>query len=84
MEIREGAAGIRNFIVMGFKENGIDYSSTATLQQAALGTLSLGNGIVFGNGLLAGTADSTRTPDRFSHVHSLLVGGTNDPGLINP
>ena len=86
MEIREGTAGtIRNFIVMGFKENGIDYSNTATLQQAALGTLSLGSGIVFGNGLLAGTAnlDSNARPI-LSNVHSVLVGGANDPGLINP
>ncbi|MGE0594671.1 MAG: T9SS C-terminal target domain-containing protein [Vicinamibacterales bacterium] len=83
MEIREGTAGIiRNFIVTGFKENGIDYSNNATLAQAAAGTLSLTNGIVFGNGLLTGTAnfDSNSRPI-LTAVPSIVVA---NPGLIDP
>jgi hypothetical protein len=68
---------------MGFKENGIDYSNNATLQQAAAGTLSLTNGVVFNNGLLPGTAnfDSNSRPI-LSAVPTIVVG--RDPGLVDP
>ena len=83
MEIREGTAGIiRNFIVMGFKENGIDFSNTSTLNQWANGSLSLSNGIMFNNGLLSGTAtfDSNSRP-LLTAVSSIVVA---NPGLIDP
>ena len=82
-EIRAGSAGsYRNFIVMGFKENGIDFSDPATIAQANAGALSLANGIVFGNGRLPGTAtfDSNSRP-LLSNVPSIVTG---DPGLIAP
>jgi hypothetical protein len=82
-EIRAGAAGtIRNFIVMGFKENGIDYSDASTLTQANEGALSLANGIVFNNGLIAGTAnfDSNSRP-LLTAVPSIVV---TNPGRIDP
>ena len=81
-EIREGtAATIRNFIVMGFKENGIDYSNTSTVAQAAAGTLTLSHGIVFNNGSLAGAnfdSDSRRFLPQVSTIREA------DPGLIDP
>jgi len=83
MEIREGTAGIiRNFIVMGFKENGIDFSNTSTLNQWANGSLSLSNGIMFNNGLLSGTGtfDSNSRP-LLTAVSSIVVA---NPGLIDP
>jgi hypothetical protein len=83
MEIREGTAGtIRNFIVMGFKENGIDYSNDSTVAQARDGNLVLSHGIMFRNGLLSGTAtfDSNSRP-MLSAVSSIV---TADPGLIDP
>ena len=84
LEIREGTAGIiRNFIVMGFKEYGIDFSNASTLNQWSSGALSLSNGIVFGNGRLPGTADlDGDSRPRVGAVSSVLVG--TDPGLIDP
>ena len=82
-EIRAGSAGvIRNFIVMGFKENGIDYSDASTIAQANQGALSLANGILFNNGLLPGTAtfDSNSRPI-LGGVSSIVV---TNPGLIDP
>jgi hypothetical protein len=84
MEIREGTAGtIRNFIVMGFKEYGIDFSNASTLTQARQGTLSLANGILFNNGILPGHGhfDSDATPF-LTQVATILVN--RDPGLIDP
>lgn len=51
MTLREGTAGtIRNAIVYGFKGNGIQVSTNATLAQAASGALSVGHTILFNNG----------------------------------
>ena len=51
MTLREGTAGtIRNAIVYGFKGNGIQVSTNASLAQAATGALSVKNTIVFNNG----------------------------------
>ncbi len=84
--IREGSAGtFRNFIVMGFKEFGINIDQTATVTQATLGTLTFGNGIIFNNGLIAGRANLD--PDSAPFITgnpTILVGGANDPGLIDP
>jgi len=51
MTLREGTAGtIRNAIVYGFKANGIQVSTPATLAQAASGALSVMHSIIFNNG----------------------------------
>ena len=86
MLIREGTAGtIRNFIVLGFKEYGINVDHNATIAQAQAGALSFGNGIVFNNGLIAGRAnlDSAAAPIVNPNT-TIRVGGANDPGLVNP
>jgi hypothetical protein len=81
-EIREGtAATIRNFIVMGFKENGIDYSNTSTITQAQQGSLTLANGIVFGNGLLAGANFDSNSSPFLTQVPTIVVA---NPGLVDP
>ncbi|MGE3189937.1 MAG: hypothetical protein AB7N90_09670, partial [Vicinamibacterales bacterium] len=55
MLIREGTAGtFRNFIVMGFKEYGINVDQSATQVQLASGALTFANGIIFNNGLISG------------------------------
>jgi hypothetical protein len=84
MEIREGTAGIiRNFIVMGFKEFGIDVSNPATLTQWANRGLSLSNGVLFNNGILPGHADfDSDAAPRLSTVSTIVRG--RDPGLIDP
>ncbi|HUF23314.1 MAG TPA: hypothetical protein VMN81_04230 [Vicinamibacterales bacterium] len=80
MTLREGTAGtIRNAIVYGFKGNGIQVSTPATLAQAASGVLSVMNTIVFNNG---------------TNLHSSTVAGIQlhaagtlhqvDPQLIAP
>ena len=82
-EIRAGTAGtIRNFIVMGFKENGVDYSDSSTIAQATQGNLVLTHGIMFQNAVLSGTAtfDSNSRPF-LTAVPSIVVA---NPGLSDP
>ena len=85
MLIREGTAGtIRNFIVMGFKEYGINIDQTATVTQLNSGALSFANGIVFNNGLIAGRANLDTMASPLANNSTILVGGSNDPGLVDP
>ena len=85
MELREGTAGIiRNFIVMGFKEYGVDVSNTATITQANDGALSLANGILFMNALLPGhaTFDSNARSIPSIAANPTIVAA--NPGLLDP
>lgn len=86
MLIREGTAGtFRNFIIMGFKEWGLNIDQTATVAQATSGALTFGNAIIFNNGLIAGRANLDPMATPFITVNSTIrVGGSNDPGLIDP
>jgi hypothetical protein len=77
--LREGTAGaIRNFIVMGFKDRGVEVATTSTMNQVASGALSLRNGIFFMN-----------NPNVHSSAAQLVAnaGGTItqvDPQLVDP
>lgn len=84
--IREGTAGtFRNFIIIGFKEYGINIDQNATIAQAENGALNFGNGIIFNNGLISGTANLDSAAAPFINGNSTIrVGGGNDPGLIDP
>ena len=83
--IREGTAGtIRNFIVMGFKEYGINIDQTATLAQLTSGALSFANGIVFNNGLIAGRTNLDTMAAPLANNATIAVGDSNDPGLVDP
>jgi len=84
--IREGTAGtFRNFIIMGFKEWGLNIDQSATVTQATTGALTFGNGIIFNNGLIAGRANLDPMAAPFIEADpTVLVGGANDPGLIDP
>jgi hypothetical protein len=85
IEIRVGsAATLRNFIVMGFKENGIDVTDNSTVAQANSGALSLRNGIFFQNGLLAGTATFDSTSRGIPSIVSEPTVLVADPGLVDP
>ena len=81
-ELREGTAGtIRNFILMGFKENGVDYDGASLVAQAQSGALSIRNGVVFQTSSLAGAPfDSTSRPF-LSQVSTIVQA---DPGLTDP
>jgi len=76
MRLREGTAGlIRNFILMGWRSDGIDVRNTSTQNQIALGTLQTTNGIIFGN----------NSP--FNGLAAPLIGPTVtqvDPRLTDP
>jgi hypothetical protein len=81
--IREGTAGtLRNFIVLGFKEWGVNIDQNATIVQAEQGALTFRNGIVHGNGIVAGRGDLDAAAQPF------LTAGEeirfDDPGLIDP
>jgi len=65
MLLREGTAGtLRNFIVMGFKEVGVEIDHAATFQQAVSGALTMGNGVFYQNagGDFSQDADETPRP----------------------
>ena len=81
-ELREGTAGtIRNFIVTGFKENGIDWDGASLVAQAQSGALVHSHGIVFNNATLAGAQfDSTSRPF-LSRVSTIVQA---NPGLADP
>lgn len=84
--IREGTAGtFRNFIITGFKEYGVNIDHTATIAQATSGALSFGQGIIFNNGLISGRTnlDSAAAPFLGANP-TILVGGSNNPGLVDP
>jgi hypothetical protein len=76
MRLREGTAGlIRNFILTGWRSDGIDVRNTSTQNQITLGTLQTTNGIIFGN----------NSP--FNSLAAPLIGPTVtqvDPQLADP
>ncbi|MCC7034142.1 MAG: hypothetical protein IT179_15075 [Acidobacteria bacterium] len=85
MLIREGTAGtFRNFIVLGFKEYGINIDQNATIAQLQNGALTFANGIVFGNGLIAGRTNLDSAAAPLAANPTIRVGGSNDPGLVDP
>ena len=81
--IREGTAGtFRNFIVLGFKEWGVNIDQDATVAQAQLGALTFRNGIVHGNGIVAGRGEVDPAAEPFlTAAHEIRL---EDPGLIDP
>ncbi|MPY86363.1 MAG: T9SS C-terminal target domain-containing protein [Luteitalea sp.] len=83
MLLREGtAATIRNFIVMGFKEFGVNIDGGVSLQQARAGALSLANGILFQNAVLADFAHfNSESAPLFAGRPTIRIA---DPGLIDP
>ncbi|MGH9463123.1 MAG: T9SS C-terminal target domain-containing protein [Vicinamibacteria bacterium] len=89
MLLREGTAGtIRNFVVMGFKEVGLEVDHQATFQQASTGALSIGNGILFQNG--EGNFSNDEDEDPAPPFTTAEWAGDSDqifqgnPGLVRP
>jgi hypothetical protein len=84
-EIREGTAGtFRNFIVMGFKEYGIDISNTLTIANGNSGALSFGSGILFNNAVLPGHADFDSDARKIPSISSNPTVVAGNPGLVAP
>ena len=63
--LREGtSATIRNFIVLGFKEDAVDIDHAATFEQVLNGNLTFGSGLIHGNCLFVnGCVGQFRTDD---------------------
>jgi hypothetical protein len=85
MEIREGTAGtIRNFILMGYKEYGIDISNALTIANVESGLLSFGNAILFNNAVLPGHANFDSDAAKLSAIAGNPTIVSGNPGLIDP
>ena len=93
MLLREGtAATIRNFIVLGFKEEAVDVDNAATFTQITNGSLTLGSGIMFGNCQVAGCVGQFRpeSDDETAPISTtaFVTGSPNisfaDPLLVDP
>jgi hypothetical protein len=82
--LRRGTAGeLRNFIILGFKNVGLEVNGTSSLREAAQGNLRMSNGVIFRTGA-NGTTYAPAT------TLSLLQNGTfsnvrlgQDPGIGN-
>ena len=49
--LRRGTAGvIRNFVIQGFKNVGLEVNGSSSLREAQLGTLEVGHGVIFDTG----------------------------------
>jgi hypothetical protein len=86
MRLRVGTAGrIRNFIVMGFKSQGIDVRDAAALPLIADGSLSVTHGLIFQTGS-GGTAywgsSAQSTAARTASAGTIAEGV--DPMLVAP
>jgi hypothetical protein len=82
-ELRAGTGGIiRNFIVMGFKENGIDISDARTVANWSDGSLQISHGIVTQTSSLAGAPFDSNSSPLLTPVSTIRVGV--DPGLVDP
>jgi hypothetical protein len=83
MLIREGSAGtFRNFIVIGFKEDGLDIDQAATFRQLESGALQISHGTFFGNGPnFDDDGDAGRVA---AFVAGVTTIGQDDPELIDP
>lgn len=82
--LRRGTAGqLHNFVVYGFRHNGLDVDDAATAAQIASGDLRLGHSVLFDNGGYTG-----RTNIESGDATTLFTNGPMnrevDPMLANP
>ena len=90
MRLRVGTAGIiRNFIVMGFKAQGIDVRDASTVAGIASGALSVTEGILFQNGRgVNATGSTVNWATNATTVPLRTAAGTRvaetDPMLVDP
>ncbi len=86
MRLRVGTAGIiRNFIVMGFKDRGVDIRDAAALPLIANGSLATTHGIIFqtGSGGTGYWGSSAQSQAARAASAGTVAEGT-DPMLVNP
>jgi hypothetical protein len=82
--LRRGTAGtLRNFIIQGFKNVGIEVNGSSTLSQANAGALRVGNGVIFNTGAGGTTYGPASTMDLFSNGRFNDVRLGQNPGIGN-
>ena len=79
--LRRGTAGeLRNFIIRGFKNVGIEVNGASSLREAAQGTLRVSNGVIFNTGANGRTYGATATNPLLSTTFANVRLG-DDPGI---
>jgi len=79
--LRRGTAGeLRNFIIQGFKNVGIEVNGTSALREAAQGNLRVSNGVIFNTGANGTTYGATATMPLFNTTFPNVRLGQN-PGI---
>jgi hypothetical protein len=82
--LRRGTAGtLRNFVIQGFKNVGIEVNGSSTLSQANQGNLRVGNGVVFNTGSGGTTFGPASTLALFQNGRFADVRLGENPGIGN-
>jgi hypothetical protein len=81
MLLRRGTAGeIRNFIIVGFKNVGLEVNGSSSLREAAQGSLRVSNGVIFNTGAGGITYGAGTTIPLFNTTFPNVRLGQN-PGI---
>lgn len=81
--LRRGTAGeLRNFIIQGFKNVGLEVHGASSLREAAQGTLQVSNGIIHNTGANGTTYGAATTIPLFNRTFPNIRLGQN-PGIGN-
>ena len=81
MLLRRGTAGeIRNFIVMNFKNVGLEVNGTSSLREANAGNLRVSNGVIYNTGAGGTTYAASSTNPLFNSVFTNVRRGES-PGI---
>jgi hypothetical protein len=79
--LRRGTAGeLRNFIIQGFKNVGLEVNGSSSLREAAQGDLRVSNGVIFNTGAGGVTYGATTTLPLFNTTFPNVRLGQN-PGI---
>jgi hypothetical protein len=82
--LRRGTAGtLRNFVIQGFKNVGLEVNGSSTLTQANQGNLRVGHGVIFNTGAGGTTYAPATTLPLFASGRFPDVRLGENPGLAN-
>jgi hypothetical protein len=82
--LRRGTAGeLRNFVIQGFKNVGIEVNGSSSLREAAQGNLRVSNGVIFNTGASGTTYAPASTLALFQNGTFPEVRLGQNPGLGN-
>jgi hypothetical protein len=81
--LRRGTAGeLRNFIIQGFKNVGLEVNGSSSLREAAQGNLRVSNGVIYNTGAGGAQHAAATTLPLFNSVFTNVRLGEN-PGIGN-